>query len=157
MATRTLAEALEQEHREIDEGIETFTSGRATGPADSGPLTRAIDALRRHIYLEEEFLFPPLRSAGMVAPIFVMLREHGEMWKTLDALEAKLGEDGKAESVMPLCDQLVPQIQAHNAKEEPILYSQADAVLDDVAADQLRTFLDSGRMPQGWVCEKARS
>ena len=45
---------------------------------------------------------------------------------------------------MPLCDQLVPQIQAHNAKEEPILYSQADAVLDDVAADQLRTFLDSG-------------
>ena len=89
MATNTLAAALEHEHREIDEGIETFTSGRANGAAYSRPSTRAIrDALRRHIYLEEEFLFPPLRVAGMIAPIFVMLREHGEMWKTLDALEA---------------------------------------------------------------------
>ena len=157
MADDTLAAALLREHREIDEGIETFTSGRAKGPADSGPLTRAIAALRRHIYLEEEFLFPPLRGAGMIAPIFVMLREHGEMWKTLDALEEQLAKDDGAVSALPLCDQLVPQIQAHNAKEEPILYSQADAVLDDVAADQLRAFLDSGRMPQGWVCERARS
>jgi len=27
------------------------------------------------------FLFPPLRDAGMVAPVFVMLREHGQMWR----------------------------------------------------------------------------
>ena len=87
MVNDTLAAALEHEHREIDEGIEAFTSGQADAETQTAPLTRAMDALRRHIYLEEEFLFPPLRSAGLMAPVFVMLREHGEMWKTLDLLE----------------------------------------------------------------------
>ena len=60
MATESLAAALEQEHQEIDAGISTFTAS----PGDPQPLTRAIRALRRHIYLEEEFLFPLLGEAG---------------------------------------------------------------------------------------------
>jgi hypothetical protein len=69
--------ALEREHREVDEGIEAFADGPPAGQRDRKPLIRAIHALRRHIYLEEVFLSPPLRAAGLVAPVLVMLREYG--------------------------------------------------------------------------------
>ena len=47
METISLAATLEREHHEIDAGIAAFTAA----PADRGPLTRAVGALRRHIYL----------------------------------------------------------------------------------------------------------
>lgn len=152
-----LAKALEREHREIDAGIAAFSPRRAADQVEAGPLTEAIGALRRHIYLEEEFLFPPLRAAGMMPPVFVMLREHGEMWKILDTLEAALREDPGGDTVLSLCEELVPRLEAHNAKEEAILYAQADGILSDEASADLQAFLASGRMPEGWVCERARS
>ena len=90
MESVTLATALEREHREIDGGIEAYTAGLATGTSDTGPLLRAMNGLRRHIYLEEEFLFPPLRAGGLMVQLFVMVREHGELWKTMEALDASL-------------------------------------------------------------------
>jgi len=85
MGTESLAAALEREHHEIDEGTAAF----AASPRNPQPLARAIRALRRHIYLEEEFLFPLLGEAepALRAPVFVMLREHAQIWNTLDALE----------------------------------------------------------------------
>ena len=59
MTTESLAAALQREHHEIDAGIERFLRA-----GDVGALTRAVRALRRHIYFEEEFLFPPLAGAG---------------------------------------------------------------------------------------------
>ena len=50
-------------------------------------------ALRRHIYLEEAFLVPPLRAAGAAMPVPVMLREHGELWRTVDSLSALIGQE----------------------------------------------------------------
>jgi hemerythrin-like domain-containing protein len=117
-------------------------------------LLQAVQALRRHIYLEEEFLFPPMREAGFVAPIFVMLREHGVLWQTMEAIERELEEAADAE-LPGECKWLLAQLEKHNAKEEPILYPHADAVLGAPASEELRAFLESGRMPTGWVCARA--
>lgn len=163
MDGETLAAALEREHREIDEGIETFTRGIAGAPGRSGEesvigsLTRAMVALRRHIYLEEEFLFPPLRESGMLAPVLVMLREHGELWTTMEALEEELGKGAASGSVVKVCRDLAGQLEAHNSKEEPIIYPQADKVLPEPASTKLRAFLATGRTPEGWVCHGARA
>ena len=56
MSPGTLADALEREHQEIDLGIAAFRAD----PRRTAALGRALAGLRRHIYLEEEFLFPPL-------------------------------------------------------------------------------------------------
>jgi regulator of cell morphogenesis and NO signaling len=157
MTTTTLAAALEVEHRDIDDGIERFLAGLEHGNVSTEPLTRAASALRRHIFLEEEFLFPPLRDAGLFAPIFVMLREHGEIWDALDALDAGLSDDPEGAAVSQRCRGLLAQLERHNFKEEPIIYPQADTVLPAPAADRLRAFLDAGRLPEGWVCARARS
>lgn len=151
----TLATALEREHREIDGGIEAYTAGLAEGKNDTAPLLRAMDGLRRHIYLEEEFLFPPLRAGGLMVQLFVMVREHGDLWKTMEALDASLAADEASDALLELCTTLLAQLDKHNTKEEPIIYPQADAVLSEEASAQLKAFLDSGRMPEGWVCQKA--
>ena len=155
--TGALAAALEREHREIDEGIEAFLASQVDGPARIEPLRQAIEGLRRHIFLEEEFLFSPLRDAGLVAPIFVMLREHGEIWDRLDALDAQLAINPDAVATSDICRALLARLESHNSKEEPILYPQADVVLSGAASASLSSFLASGRMPEGWVCARAES
>ncbi len=157
MSIESLAAALEQEHRDIDQGIEAFTAGLAADERRMEPLTRAIHALRRHIYLEERFLFPPLREAGLVPPVFVMLREHGQIWNTLDTLENLVADGASAADLRQTCRELEVRLQHHNLKEEKILYPEADRVLAASADADLRAFLESGQMPAGWVCERARA
>jgi regulator of cell morphogenesis and NO signaling len=151
MGTESLAAALEREHQEIDAGIAAFSGS----PGDPQPLARAIGALRRHIYLEEEFLFPLLGKAdpALLAPVFVMLREHAQIWAVLDALEREPG-GGTGHA---LCRQLVSRLLHHNLKEERVLYPRADDALPPAAASRLRAFLGNGEVPEGWVCVKARS
>ncbi|GAA0909048.1 hemerythrin domain-containing protein [Streptomyces thermoalcalitolerans] len=156
MIAETVAEALEREHREIDEGIEEFVAGLAAGEPDPQPLARAVAALRRHIYLEEEFLFPPLREAGLVMPVFVMVREHGQIWKILDALDAELRDGAVAASAAGLLQELQDQLQAHNMKEEHVLYPRSEQVLTEETKAGLQELIDTGRTPEGWVCEGAR-
>lgn len=156
MESESLAAALEREHQQIDAGIEAFAAGPATRERDQQPLRDAVRALRRHIYLEEDLVFPPLRRTSLVAPVFVMLREHAQIWETLDALERELDEDTADGAALLLCHQLAVQLQHHNMKEEKIIYSQTDEVLDDAARARLRTFLATGETPSGWVCEKSR-
>lgn len=148
MRTDSLAEALEHEHREIDDGI-------AATPGDRESLARAIRALRRHIYLEEEILFPLLHQAepGLAAPVFVMLREHAQIWALLDSLENESDSDAASPARVR---QLASHLLHHNLKEEKILYPRADEVLPAAEADRLRAFLDSGQLPAGWICFKAR-
>jgi len=148
MEIGSLAVALEREHKEIDAGIAAFTAA----PGDRQSLARAIRALRRHIYLEEEFLFPLLREAepGLAAPVFVMLREHAQIWGTLDSLER--ATDAGTGTGLALCKRMTVQLLHHNLKEEKILYPRADEALPAAAAGRLRAFLGSGELPGGWVC-----
>ncbi|WP_029145175.1 hemerythrin domain-containing protein [Microbacterium luticocti] len=143
-----LADALTREHHAIDAGIEAYLAD----DTDPQPLREAMHALRRHIYLEETFLFPPLR-ATMMMPIFVMLREHGELWHEMDAVDAAL-ETGRAD-VPERCRDLLSLLDLHNQKEEPVVYPHADADLAPEVRGQLARFLAEGTFPDGWVCEKA--
>ncbi|MBX3195845.1 MAG: hemerythrin domain-containing protein [Microbacteriaceae bacterium] len=153
MTEGTLSQALEREHREIDGGIEDYVAAGATG--DPAPLLRAMEALRRHIYLEEEFLFPPLKDAGMTMPVFVMLREHGELWDAMDGIERMLASDASPRERQDTCRGLLAMLDNHNSKEGPVIYPQADAVLAPEATVRLQDIIATGRMPDGWRCEKA--
>jgi hemerythrin-like domain-containing protein len=153
--SETLGAALEREHREIDGGIEAFVESLPGGLDQTEPLLRAMSGLRRHIYLEEEFLFPPLREAGMMVPLFVMLRQHGELWQTMDALSSQLDAGSDADAVSASCRGLLTLLDQHNSKEEPIIYPQADTILTADASAELSAFLASGTMPEGWTCAKA--
>lgn len=155
MTTETLSAALEREHREIDGGIEEYTAGLESGTADPTPLLRAMAGLRRHIFLEEEFIFPPLADTGMTMPVFVMLREHGELWDAMSRIDDLLTSSADLGVIQDACRELLTRLDSHNSKEEPIIYPQADARLSDDAASRLHDFLTDGKMPAGWRCERA--
>lgn len=150
-----LGAALEDEHHAIDAGIENFLAGRG-GPASARQgLRDAITCLRRHIYLEETFLFPPLRAGALMAPVFVMLTEHGELWRILDSLEGLLDDDGTPESQRDTCVTLLTLLERHNTKEEPVIYPHADTTLSEDARAELSDYLQHEEMPSGWVCQAA--
>jgi regulator of cell morphogenesis and NO signaling len=153
--SQTLSAALEREHHAIDGGIESYIQSLPGGKNAAEPLQRAMEGLRRHIYLEETFLFPPLRAAGMMVPLFVMLRQHGELWHAMDALGSLLAVDTDSDTLKASCQALLDLLDQHNSKEEPIIYPQADKILSSEANAQLSAFLETGTMPEGWVCEKA--
>lgn len=152
--TATLAEALRKEHEDIDAGIEEFRNSIAGGTPNVAVMATALHAHRRHIYLEEAMLFPPLRRGGLFAAILVMLKEHGEMWTIMDELQPLVEAGGTDPAIPDLCDRFVTLIDAHNLKEEATIYSKADELLSAPASDDLLSFMASGTMPDGWVCEK---
>lgn len=150
MPDEPLSVALEREHHDIDRGIAAFIENQ-----DAEALTTALDALRRHIYLEEVLLFPPVRQGGLVMPIFVMTREHGEIWHTMDALDTMLSDGSDAEPLRETCRRLLAQLELHNMKEEPVIYPHADTGLPPETGAELARFLQSGSMPDAWVCQQA--
>lgn len=154
--------ALTREHREIDAGIEEFMAGLDQGEVRPEPLLTAMQALRRHIYLEEVFLFPPIRAAGMMMPIMVMLREHGQLWRAMDALTALVADlsadradSAQAEQPLARCRELLAMLDQHNSKEEPIIYPRTESDLTAEATAELAEFLRSSDVPDGWVCQQA--
>lgn len=155
-----LSDALTREHRDIDSGIEEFLNDVDGGVVDPAPLLRALEALRRHIYLEEEFLFPPIRQAGVLMPVLVMVREHGILWRLMDTLTELMDNrdpnDDVDNDVLSTCRELLAQLDQHNRKEEPIIYPHAETDLTEEASGGLVEFLQTGSTPQGWVCEAAR-
>lgn len=154
-----LSEALTREHRDIDAGIEAFTADLDSDVVRPEPLLTAFAALRRHIYLEEEFLFPPIRQAGLMMPVLVMLREHGELWQSMDTIIQLLesNDDGDVPDprLASTCADLLARLDQHSDKEEPIIYPHADTDLDDESTAALAEFLRTGRTPEGWRCETA--
>jgi hemerythrin-like domain-containing protein len=84
-----------------------------------------------------------------------MLREHGEIWDTMAALDAELARDPGSVAVADTCRRLLEQLERHNLKEEPILYPHADRTLGAAERARLRGLLEAGRLPEGWVCARA--
>ena len=156
MAEQPLSEALEREHHEVDAALAAFLAQLDAGQVDAAAIAAALTALRRHIYLEEEILFPPLRTGARMMSIFGMIRGHGEIWQTIDALAAGVADGADAETLRGHAAHLLELLTAHNKVEEPVIYPGADTDLTPEQTSALAGFLADGVMPAGWVCEKAR-
>ena len=157
MPSMTLSAELIREHHKIDDAIKEFIEKLDRGNAQRELLTDTLESLRRHIYLEEVFLFPPLREAGIVMPIFVMMREHGQLWHIMGALTDLLADGNDGQRLRDTCTQLLDQLHQHNSKEEPVIYPSADTDLPPQTSAELTRFIETGHMPDGWVCQQANA
>ncbi len=153
MTEETIAAALEREHNEIDGQIAAFVAGLKVGEIRAEPITRAMAALKRHIYIEEAFLFPPMRNGGLTMPIFVMIREHGDMWRMMDVLAQLVASGADRTAVRDVCEQMVVALESHNVKEEAVIYPQVEGSFTPEAEEEMKRFLATGTTPEGWVCQ----
>ena len=117
------------DHRRCDE---LWTKVEAVADeGDAGATGRAFAAfdaaMRQHLGLEEEILFPALEDAtGMrMGPTQVMRMEHQQMRGVLDA-RARAIHGGDVDGMLDHGGTLMMLIQQHNVKEEGILYPMAE-------------------------------
>lgn len=151
-----VAKDLVVEHHSIDDRLGDFVAGLGEGEVRAESFRASAKELRHHIYVEEAHLFPPLRAVGLIPPVLVMLREHGEMWDVLDGIDRLL--DADTPDVVALrreCERLTAQLEAHNMKEEQILYPAADERLATEDLEKVSTSLVDGDLPDGWRAEMA--
>jgi iron-sulfur cluster repair protein YtfE (RIC family) len=154
-SVETVGAVLERDHHRIDEHFEAFASALREGRVDTAALAAGSGALRHHIYVEETCHFPVLRKAGLLGPIMVMLREHGEIWDLLDALDAGVRDGVPVADLTTTWQGLEEIVAAHNMKEERIVYPSGDEMLSADDAAEVLAELASEQTPEGWACEQA--
>lgn len=151
MDTELLSGLLAAQHRHIDQGVEGIVDGKGDLPA----LVAALKLLREHVHMEETALFPPLVKAGLAMPVFVMQREHGQMWPLIQRLEAACATDAAADDLREDARQLLQQLKIHNPKEEQIVYTAADRYAPTHTEAPLAEAMAAARMPADWACAMA--
>ncbi|HEU0276790.1 MAG TPA: hemerythrin domain-containing protein [Rhodanobacteraceae bacterium] len=139
------------QHHEIDQGIKAAVDGTGS-PAKLGA---ALALLRHHLYIEEEVLFPPLAKTGLTMPVFVMKREHGQMWPLIEQLDADAKAAKPLAALHEPARQLFQLLQMHNPKEEQIVYTAADRLATQQGDGALVHALETVRDPAGWICAMA--
>ncbi|MBS0316047.1 MAG: hemerythrin domain-containing protein [Proteobacteria bacterium] len=151
METASPSRLLEDQHRRIDQGLQDIIDGAGS----LARLSESLALLCLHLYAEEEILFPPLEASGLTMPVFVMKREHGQMWPLVQDLTAACGSAGPVDTLQNDCRELLQLLQIHNPKEEQILYAAADRLAADPDHGSLAQALEAARLPHGWACAMA--
>lgn len=148
--------ALGVQHRTIDAGVRSaMEADKAHADAARVALIDAIALLRAHLYAEEAVLFPLLVKSGLAMPVFVMKREHGQMWPLIQALGEGCAAGQPVETLQDTCRQLFQLLQMHNPKEEMIVYTAADRLAAQPDGASLANSLETARLPDGWTCAMA--
>jgi len=120
------------DHRRCDaQWAEVEAAGEKAGAEDIAAAWRRFDqALRQHLQMEEEVLFPAFEEAtGMSGgPTQVMRSEHRQMRGLLDQMAAAQAAGDHGE-LLDQGDTLLMLIQQHNQKEENMLYPMCEQAL----------------------------
>lgn len=134
MIDKQLMQFFTDDHRGADQcwtGLED-----AVQAGDEAAIRTAFDTYKtrmlRHFSMEEEVLFPAFEAkTGMSqgGPTAVMRMEHEQMRGLLEQMSTAM-EAGDAQEVIDLGDTQLMLVQQHNQKEETILYTMAQRMLD---------------------------
>ncbi|NLE78648.1 MAG: hypothetical protein GX610_03540 [Rhodococcus sp.] len=106
----------------------------------------------------EEDRWPPNHPPAQLLQI-----EHRQIDAGIEAYTTGTGagaetalDDSDATTVAAAAEHLLAVLGSHNAKEEPVLYPHISDAVGADAASKLVDFIESGSMPEGWVCATAR-
>jgi regulator of cell morphogenesis and NO signaling len=82
-----------------------------------------------------------------------MLRQHAQIWKTLDSRERALASEAARNTARGLGRQLAVQLRHHNLKEEKVLYPLAmfDRAAPGSARGLVRTHHAKRGRPHRWA------
>jgi len=132
MDRATITAYFEQDHDRLDALLTTFHEvKRRDFPLAKERFREFKFGLQRHIVWEEDLLFPlwEQRSGITEGPTAVMRMEHKRIGAALETLHDKVKQGD------PECDveerALTELLEAHNLKEERILYPAIDRAITD--------------------------
>ncbi|MEO9091697.1 MAG: hemerythrin domain-containing protein [Rhodanobacter sp.] len=150
--SRSNQELLAEQHRMLELGIR----GLVDGSGSRQDLSEAIYLLRRHIYVEEAFLFPVIdRDQGRWMALAQMKYEHGDMWPHIESAIELLQAKASLDDLFPAAQTLLKLIEIHDFKEERAIYSVADRDVANTNHPPLESLFAVTSIPPGWRCLRA--
>ena len=98
-----------------------------------------LRALKHHVKIEEEVLFPAFEQASGISggPTWVMRQEHQPMLAALDRIAAAIAARN-TEDFRALAQSFAGLMAAHGTKEEHVLYPLCDEVLPGLSGEKLQ-------------------
>lgn len=159
MSQQSIAQRYEQDHARLDKLFKEFrTTKRSNGATAESTYRQFATGLTRHILWEEHILFPLFDAKAGTAgqgPTAVMRMEHRQIIQLLEAILHKLEHRDVAEGGEEAA--LTELLEAHNQKEEHILYPLIDECLSDDERQAVFTKMDQitadGQTPCCPSCE----
>jgi len=136
----TISEFLTADHRHCDELF--ATAAQAAERDDWAGCRERFDAfhqaLRHHMTIEEQVLFPAFEQATGISagPTQVMRHEHQQMLVLLDRIAAAVAARD-APSFRRAVETFTALLNRHSTKEEIALYPMCDEALPDLSGEKL--------------------
>lgn len=139
MSTITAVLAADHQHADQLFAAATQAAEQSDWSACRRQFDAFLDALKRHMKIEEETLFPAFEQASGIrgGPTWVMRQEHRQMLAWLDEIAAAMAARNTRE-FRALGESFVGLMTAHSTKEERVLYPMCDEVLRDLSGEQLQ-------------------
>lgn len=126
------------------------------GRVERALFERAADALRQHMFLEEELLFPPAER-DIPGPIADLLDQHGRITDALDATRALLNGGADSARLQAAVRTFLSMLMIHSTVEDLGAYPEITAIL---GFERTQALIRKGEMtapPAGWTCRAHRT
>ncbi|GEM_PF-7031029 len=147
-----ISQFFEQDHQRVESVINGFRHSLEVGVPDKAFFDQLIQGLHRHIYWEEDLLFPLVKPLADGEVIDEFCTDHALIWKNLGELEAGLSQGTPGGKLELTLNEMVEVLEAHNIDEERTIYAQADQLCDGLAADEFLGKVQGADAPSGWHC-----
>lgn len=148
-----IGELFRKDHERLDSVIKGFRKSLESGTPDKEYLSQLIQGLHRHIYWEEELLFPLAKPyTADEAIIEEFNTDHGLIWNNLAELEAGVAQGLPPGRLELILDEMGDVLEAHNVDEEHQIYARVDEVCDARTAAEFVARVEKADVPQGWRC-----
>ncbi len=165
-----LVQFFQHAHHRVEGWLMDFQGGLEQAPLDQEPdrirrgyfegflelFERAVEALRQHMYLEEELVFP-LVEEDLAGPIADLRDDHGRIWDLVGELRALLHQAAEMSRVQTCTSRLMNLLASHSAKEDLGVYPDLVALLGVERTLSLLEEADKAEAPAEWVCLRRRT
>jgi len=149
-----IAEYFSEDHRKVEMLLESLLKSLQDQPKAQRAFEELERLLHKHIYCEEELLFPEVEARGLSGPTDVMRSEHGQISGLLAAIQKSLREGNM--TIKTFIDGLKDILAAHDLKEEGVLYPAADSMIEHESAKALLERVRNAVSPKDWKCRALR-
>ncbi len=125
---------LEQDHREVEELFSKAES--TTGAARQQVVTKITSALTLHTEVEERFVYPAMRDAGLGDLVSEAEQEHAKVKELVAQLETM---DATTDDIDTLLAELKADVQHHVQEEETEAFPEFRDAVDQSELQTLAT------------------
>ncbi|AAT43408.1 hemerythrin domain-containing protein [Picrophilus oshimae] len=135
---------MKNDHVIVDEMLSKLLESMENNP-DVNLYSEIEKGLKRHIYVEEEVMFPRALKLGVEpARISGLEMEHASIWMLMDRIDRNINDAHNKKYI----NEIISILRAHNKQEEDYVYP---AFGND---DSIK--LEEYTVPENWVCVKLR-